>query len=58
MALTMGQWALKGYGSFAVEHSGTGAVIGRAGLLHLAGWPEPELAFAFARPARGQGFAL
>jgi RimJ/RimL family protein N-acetyltransferase len=51
MALMMGQWALKGYGSFAVEHGGTGAVIGRAGLLHLAGWPEPELAFAFARPA-------
>jgi len=57
MALFMGQWALKGYGSFAVEERATGGFIGRAGILHLAGWPEPELAFAFARAAWGRGLA-
>jgi RimJ/RimL family protein N-acetyltransferase len=58
MALMMGQWALKGYGTFAVEERATGRFLGRAGILHLAGWPEPELAYAFARPAWGNGFAL
>lgn len=57
MALLMGQWALKGYGSFALEETETGRFIGRAGILHLAGWPEPELAYALARAAWGQGFA-
>jgi RimJ/RimL family protein N-acetyltransferase len=57
MAVLMGQWALKGYGCFALEERATGRFIGRAGLLHLAGWPEPELAYALARDAWGNGFA-
>jgi RimJ/RimL family protein N-acetyltransferase len=57
MALLMGQWALKGYGTFAVEDRATGRFLGRAGILDLAGWPEPELAYAFARDAWGQGYA-
>jgi RimJ/RimL family protein N-acetyltransferase len=57
MAVLMGQWALKGYGTFALEERATGRFIGRAGILHLAGWPEPELAYALARHAWGQGFA-
>lgn len=58
MALLMGQWALRGYGCFALEERATGRFVGRAGILHLAGWPEPELAFALAREAWGQGYAL
>lgn len=58
MALLMGQWVLKGYGTFALEERATGRFIGRAGILHLAGWPEPELAYALARHAWGQGFAI
>ena len=57
MAVLMGQWALKGYGVFAVEERATGRFLGRAGILHLAGWPEPELAYALARAAWGHGFA-
>jgi RimJ/RimL family protein N-acetyltransferase len=57
MALLMGQWALKGYGSFALEETATGRFVGRAGILHLAGWPEPELAYALAREAWGRGLA-
>jgi RimJ/RimL family protein N-acetyltransferase len=58
MALLMGQWALKGYGSFALEERASGRLIGRAGILHLAGWPEPELAYALAREAWGRGYAF
>lgn len=57
MAVLLGQWALKGYGVFALEERATGRFLGRAGILHLAGWPEPELAYALVRPAWGQGFA-
>lgn len=57
MALLMGQWALKGYGTFALEERASGRFIGRAGILHLAGWPEPELAYVLARPAWGKGYA-
>jgi RimJ/RimL family protein N-acetyltransferase len=57
MALMLGQWALKGYGSFALEETASGRFVGRAGILHLPGWPEPELAFALVRSAWGQGFA-
>ncbi|WP_202614718.1 GNAT family N-acetyltransferase [Elioraea sp. Yellowstone] len=57
MAVLMGQWALKGYGMFTVEERATGRFLGRAGILHLAGWPEPELAYALARAAWGRGFA-
>jgi RimJ/RimL family protein N-acetyltransferase len=57
MAVLMGQWALKGYGVFAVEERATGRFLGRAGILHLAGWPEPELAYALVRAAWGRGFA-
>ncbi|WP_439578114.1 GNAT family N-acetyltransferase [Elioraea sp.] len=57
MALLMGQWALKGYGCFALEERASGRFLGRAGILHLAGWPEPELAYALTRPAWGRGLA-
>jgi len=57
MALMLRQWALKGYGSFALEETASGRFVGRAGILHLPGWPEPELAFALVRSAWGQGFA-
>lgn len=57
MAVLMGQWLLKGYGSFALEENATGQFIGRAGILHLAGWPEPELAYALVRSAWHKGYA-
>ncbi len=57
MAVMMGQWALKGYGTFALEETATGTFLGRAGILHLAGWPEPELAYALARQAWHKGYA-
>jgi RimJ/RimL family protein N-acetyltransferase len=51
----LGQWALRGYGMFAVESAGSFA--GRVGLLHPADWPEPELAWTLAAPFWGRGLA-
>ena len=55
MATHLGQWALRGYGVFAVEAGGQ--FVGRVGILHPADWPEPELAWTVAEPGWGQGFA-
>jgi RimJ/RimL family protein N-acetyltransferase len=56
MAQFMGQWALRGCGLWAVEHEGR--FIGRVGILRPEGWPAPELAYALARGAWGQGLAV
>ena len=56
MAWTLGQWALRGYGMFAVESDGR--LVGRVGVLHPAGWPEPELAWGIAPAFWGQGLAV
>jgi RimJ/RimL family protein N-acetyltransferase len=57
MQRVLGQWALRGYGVWAVELTATGALIGRAGLLHPFEWPSAEIAYTFARAAWGQGLA-
>jgi ribosomal-protein-alanine N-acetyltransferase len=51
----LGQWALRGYGQFAVEVDGR--LGGRVGILHPADWPEPELAWTLAAPFWGKGLA-
>lgn len=56
MAQFMGQWALRGCGMWAVEREGS--FIGRVGILRPEGWPAPELAYALARNAWGQGLAV
>jgi RimJ/RimL family protein N-acetyltransferase len=55
MATFLGQWALRGYGVFAVEADGRFA--GRVGLLHFADWPEPELSWTLASRFWGRGLA-
>lgn len=55
MERILGQWALRGYGLFALERDSR--FIGFAGVLHPADWPEPELAYSLAPHAWGQGFA-
>jgi len=55
MEAFLGQWALRGYGIFAVDFEGTFA--GRVGLLHFADWPEAELAWTIASPFWGRGLA-
>lgn len=53
----LGQWALRGYGIFAMEEAATGRFVGRAGILHPWEWPEPELAYALSPAFWGQGLA-
>ncbi len=55
MESSLGQWALRGYGLFAVEVEGSFA--GRIGILHPADWSEPELAWGLAQPFWGRGLA-
>ncbi len=55
MERMLGQWALRGYGLFAVEAERRFA--GWAGVLHHLEWPEPELAYSLDQPFWGRGIA-
>ena len=57
MARMLGQWALRGYGMFAVVENASGRFIGRAGILHPYEWEEPELAYGLDQPFWGRGYA-
>jgi RimJ/RimL family protein N-acetyltransferase len=57
MATTLGHWALKGYGMWAVERKNDGALIGRVGLLQPEGWTGLEVGWTLGRGYWGQGFA-
>jgi RimJ/RimL family protein N-acetyltransferase len=57
MARMLGQWALRGYGMFAVVENASGRFIGRAGILHPYEWEEPELAYGLDQPYWGRGYA-
>ena len=57
MARMLGQWALRGYGMFAVVENVTGRFIGRAGILHPYEREEPELAYGLDQPFWGRGYA-
>lgn len=57
MQSTLGQWALRDYGLFALERIADGLFAGFAGILHPVEWPEPELAYSLAPAAWGQGLA-
>jgi RimJ/RimL family protein N-acetyltransferase len=57
MALFLGQWALLGYGTWAVELRTERRLIGRVGFLHPEGWPGNELSWLLARDVWGQGYA-
>jgi len=53
----LGQWALRGYGLFALERRADRQFLGFAGILHPVDWPEPELGYSLARAAWGSGIA-
>jgi RimJ/RimL family protein N-acetyltransferase len=55
MERILGQWALRGYGMFAVEVEGHCA--GWTGVLHPLEWLEPELAYSLDQPFWGRGIA-
>ena len=57
MEASLGQWALRGYGVWAIELATEGRFAGFAGLLHPADWPEAELSYSLARDFWGRGIA-
>jgi RimJ/RimL family protein N-acetyltransferase len=57
LSATLGHWALRGYGSYAVEVKATGKLAGRIGLLNPVGWPDLELAWTLDRGHWGKGYA-
>jgi RimJ/RimL family protein N-acetyltransferase len=57
MLMSLGSWALRGYGMWACERIEGGVFIGSVGIFHPLDWPEPEIAYSLDRPFWGQGFA-
>jgi RimJ/RimL family protein N-acetyltransferase len=57
MALFCGEWALHGYGMWAVDETASGRLVGRVGFLNPHGWPGCEVGWLLARDAWGRGYA-
>jgi [ribosomal protein S5]-alanine N-acetyltransferase len=55
--VTARNYALRGYGMFALQAQDTGAIAGFCGLVHPGGQVEPEVKYAFPRDRWGQGLA-
>jgi RimJ/RimL family protein N-acetyltransferase len=57
MQMHLGQWALRGYGVFALEDAASSAFLGFSGILHPMDWRAPELAYSIDEPYWGRGLA-
>jgi RimJ/RimL family protein N-acetyltransferase len=57
MLMSVGSWALRGYGMWAVEKIDGVAFIGSVGIFHPLDWPEPEIAYSLDQPFWRRGFA-
>jgi RimJ/RimL family protein N-acetyltransferase len=58
MAMFLGHWQLRGFGTWALEERSTGGFVGRAGLHYPEGWPDREVGWALARAFWGRGLAF
>lgn len=57
MAAAAGHWVLRGYGTWVVERTSDGSVLGRVGLIKGEGWPGLEVGWTLGRPYWGNGYA-
>jgi RimJ/RimL family protein N-acetyltransferase len=57
MAVVIGHWKIRGYGSFSVESKDTGEWLGRVGPWYPEGWPEPEIGWMISPEHWGKGYA-
>jgi len=57
MAMGIGHWHLRGFGSWLVVEKATGAVIGRVGYWQSPTWPGVELGWIIRKSRTNQGFA-
>jgi RimJ/RimL family protein N-acetyltransferase len=53
----VGDWDLLGFGSWAVEESATGALVGLVWLNHPPGFPEREMGWLLLPGFEGRGYA-
>ena len=58
MAMSIGHWAIRGYGFFSLESRQTGEWVGRVGPWYPEGWPEPEVGWAIAPDHLRKGYAF
>ena len=52
----VGQWALRGYGSFVIMERASGTFAGWCGVNHYVDMPEPNIQWALIAPHRGRGY--
>ncbi len=57
IAVTLDNYAQRGYGMYALAEAATGTVVGFAGIVHPGGQAEPEVKYAFRRSHWGIGLA-
>ena len=57
LAVSIGHWHLRGYGTWAVERKEDGAFLGRVGMINPEGWPGLELGWTLGKPFWGKGYA-
>jgi RimJ/RimL family protein N-acetyltransferase len=57
LAASIGHWALRGYGTWAVERKEDSAFIGRVGMINPEGWPGLEVGWTLGKPYWHQGYA-
>jgi RimJ/RimL family protein N-acetyltransferase len=57
LSSAIGHWALRGYGTWAVERKEDGKLVGRVGLINPEGWPGLEVGWTLDKPYWGKGYA-
>ena len=57
LALHVGHWILRGYGSFACIEKTSGTIVGHCGPWYPEGWPALEIGYALLREFWGRGYA-
>lgn len=54
----VGQWAILGFGGWAVEEASSGALVGEVAVHQPAGYPETELGWLLFEGFEGRGYAF
>ncbi len=57
IAVMLGHWQLRGYGSWVIEEKQSGKLVGRVGFINPEGWPGLEIGWALSRSWWGFGYA-
>jgi RimJ/RimL family protein N-acetyltransferase len=58
LAMFIGHWTLRGYGTWACVEKATGRFVGRVGLHNPEGWPGLEVGWTIDPLVQGRGYAV